>query len=394
MAGAERDANGEPTRLLLSLQAWGANSKEDARKKAKAISARNKVAKASFGGNRSEAGEYAANIRWQRYHAGEGTMTKPTTVGGEALGVDAPSLVTHCDLDALHKELKAKGLKLDSPESPELILKYLSPEKFAEITDFVANAVEGIPVNPNGPIVYVKGGGGAAGKSTSEGSLVKVPETKGNKSGISPKAVMSNADEYKVASKGFINLKNKALEEAEEEIKKNGVTDAEKQEDVRQDYFAKYKLAAFVHEESSIVGKIITSMAIKNGQDVVVDGTMDNGLKKRNLELDLMRELGAKEIHGLFYSCDTDTAVERSKPRARNPKSADYGRQVPEDALRAAHKGVSVNFPSYVTEGKFDSIILFDTNEKPNRIAAQYQGEQFEIIQPKLYDKFLAKAGE
>lgn len=34
--------DGEPTRLLLSLRAWGASSKEDARSKAKAISARNK----------------------------------------------------------------------------------------------------------------------------------------------------------------------------------------------------------------------------------------------------------------------------------------------------------------------------------------------------------------
>jgi len=42
MAGAEYK-NGEPTRLLLSLKAWGANSKEDAKAKAKAISARNKA---------------------------------------------------------------------------------------------------------------------------------------------------------------------------------------------------------------------------------------------------------------------------------------------------------------------------------------------------------------
>ena len=34
--------DGEPTRLLLSLRAWGATSKADAKKKAKAISARNK----------------------------------------------------------------------------------------------------------------------------------------------------------------------------------------------------------------------------------------------------------------------------------------------------------------------------------------------------------------
>jgi hypothetical protein len=42
MPGAERKPNGEPTRLLLSLQAWGASSKADAKSKAAAISARNK----------------------------------------------------------------------------------------------------------------------------------------------------------------------------------------------------------------------------------------------------------------------------------------------------------------------------------------------------------------
>ena len=44
MPGPERK-DGEPTRLLLSLQAWGASSKADARAKAKAISARNKAKK-------------------------------------------------------------------------------------------------------------------------------------------------------------------------------------------------------------------------------------------------------------------------------------------------------------------------------------------------------------
>jgi hypothetical protein len=42
MAGPERK-DGKPTRLLLSLNAWGASSKEDAKAKAKAISARNKA---------------------------------------------------------------------------------------------------------------------------------------------------------------------------------------------------------------------------------------------------------------------------------------------------------------------------------------------------------------
>jgi hypothetical protein len=45
MPGPERKPNGEPTRLLLSLQVWGASSKADAKKKAAAISARNKAKK-------------------------------------------------------------------------------------------------------------------------------------------------------------------------------------------------------------------------------------------------------------------------------------------------------------------------------------------------------------
>jgi hypothetical protein len=42
MAGAEYK-DGEPTRLLLSLKAWGASSKADAKAKAKSISTRNKA---------------------------------------------------------------------------------------------------------------------------------------------------------------------------------------------------------------------------------------------------------------------------------------------------------------------------------------------------------------
>jgi hypothetical protein len=38
MPGPERKPNGEPTRLLLSLKAWGASSKADAKKKAAALS--------------------------------------------------------------------------------------------------------------------------------------------------------------------------------------------------------------------------------------------------------------------------------------------------------------------------------------------------------------------
>ena len=43
MRGPERDAKGNQTRLLLSLRAWGASSKADAKRKSAAISKRNKA---------------------------------------------------------------------------------------------------------------------------------------------------------------------------------------------------------------------------------------------------------------------------------------------------------------------------------------------------------------
>jgi|TARA_B100000212_G_scaffold341261_1_gene323934 hypothetical protein len=45
VSGPERDSKGRPTRLLLSLRAWGASSKADAKAKAAAISKRNKAKK-------------------------------------------------------------------------------------------------------------------------------------------------------------------------------------------------------------------------------------------------------------------------------------------------------------------------------------------------------------
>jgi len=44
-SGPEKDEKGKPTRLLLSLRAWGASSKADAKAKARAISRRNKAKK-------------------------------------------------------------------------------------------------------------------------------------------------------------------------------------------------------------------------------------------------------------------------------------------------------------------------------------------------------------
>ena len=52
--GPERKPNGEPTRLLLSLQAWGASSKSDAKQKGKTYLERYQNAKPKPASKRSK----------------------------------------------------------------------------------------------------------------------------------------------------------------------------------------------------------------------------------------------------------------------------------------------------------------------------------------------------
>jgi hypothetical protein len=63
MPGPERKPDGSPTRLLLSLNAWGASSKADAKRKAAAISKRNKASlfkKIKAGSKGGDPGEWSA----------------------------------------------------------------------------------------------------------------------------------------------------------------------------------------------------------------------------------------------------------------------------------------------------------------------------------------------
>ena len=131
MAGPERDANGEPTRLLLSLQAWGANSKAEARKKAKAISARNekKVDKASFA-TRSEAGRYAANMRWQDNQSSPNIDTGAGTGYAGAMGTDTmtPRKSVKEVAASIRKDLKAAQKSGQLPADVKFTVKFVDAD--------------------------------------------------------------------------------------------------------------------------------------------------------------------------------------------------------------------------------------------------------------------------
>jgi len=406
--GPERDEKGNPTRLLLSLQAWGANSKIEARKKAKAISARNKnkeMEKASFGGDRSAAGQYAANQRWQgrghvaqkyirQWHRenGRGPIRYPKTDEGKALGRSMPSLQTHCDLDALAQDFIAQSLNIDSIDSPALVYKHLSEERRAVWDAILRPTVEGVPqgTNPNGSRVFVKAGGGGAGKSsTPEIEGVSIPTTGEKDANGQPtprNAVLSNADdvkemlpEWKQAetasdSKMVLSPKNKP-------VAQGPLVD---------------RRAAMVHEESSQIASFQVTTAIQKGKDVVVDGTMDNGVEKSLGKLASYRDGGASEVHMIAYSCDTNEAEARAYRR-----SLETGRKVPTEHLRKAHTKVSANFPTYIEKGNLDSVTVVDTNRNDDgskrdatKIFEYKPSGGIKILNQALYQRFLDKKSD
>jgi hypothetical protein len=362
---------------------------------------RYKIEKAvSFGGDRSAAGTYAANQRWQgkghvaakfvrQWHKefGRGPIRYPQTEEGRELARIMPSLNTHCDLDALAADYRATGTNPDSISSPALIYKHLSEERRAVWNGIVKRGEEGVPkgTNPEGSRVFVKAGGGGAGKSsTPQIEGVNIPTT-GEKD--SPRnAVMSNADEIK---EQLPEYQQAALS------KTNTMTKTPKGKELPTGVLMDRR-ASMNHEESAQLAVWQVTAAIKGGKDVIVDGTMDNGVEKALGKLASYREGGAAEVHMIAYSCDTNEAEERAYRRSK-----ETGRSVPSEALRKAHIKVSTNFPEYLEKGRLDSATVVDTNlsddgsKRPATKIFEYKPSGgIKILNPVLYERFVSKRND
>lgn len=350
--------------------------------------------KMSFG-NRSDAGRYAANMRWRNHNIRklikQGSMKEPTTIAGKAAKKLAPSLVGHCDLDGLGKALgklkitdpkdgTVRGAHIDDFEADDgtkiatVVYEFLTPERQAmwnnEIKYFVNKAE--IPVSKGGPVAYVKGGGSGSGKST-KSQQIRVPnanpEEKEWAAVLSdPDAIKLRMDDFKIAA---------------------GNEDSRTKESAEKGRGARWEGAAgFVHEESSMIAQLVVGAGLSSGRDVVIDGVADNGIPKQYAKIDSYREGGAKKVIGVFYTATIEEAIIRAIPRAQR-----VGRMVTEKDIAKLHIGVSKNFPSYARDGKFDSLSVFDTNGKPAALIYKGNGKNGDagIFDPVLYQKFLDK---
>lgn len=319
-------------------------------------------------GSRSEAGRYAANVRWGRTRTpsgergssgiAEGSAPEPKTPEGIALGASgggAPSLMTHCDLDAVAADMKAAGLK---EPTADMYYKHLTPERRAEWDGIIAGSLKGVPTNPDGPVAYMMGGGAASGKSTAiKSGTVAVPNSDRKQGPV--KAVDVNPDSVKEQLPAYKNMvANKDL-----------------------------RAAGYTHEESAQIAALTAVAGLRSKRDIVVDGVADNGAAKTMGKTDTYRSHGAKRVELHVVTADIETARERNVTRSKKT-----GRLVEDHELVKGHKGVSANFNQYAASGKWDVVTLLDTNGSSTvKAFEQRAGGKPKILNKAAFDRFIAK---
>lgn len=145
--------------------------------------------------------------------------------------------------------------------------------------------------------------------------------------------------------------------------------------------------STFVHEESSELSKVAMRTALDNKYDLLYDTTGDNSLSNLEGKIASWRAAGATEVNGIYATCDTNVALQRSEDRFQMT-----GRYVPTDYLVATHQSVSNVVPAAINDKAWDNFSLYDTNGSEPLLVASYQNKgDLQIHDQAAWDKFLAK---
>jgi predicted ABC-type ATPase len=201
---------------------------------------------------------------------------------------------------------------------------------------------------------YMLGGAPANGKSTLVDSGI-LPHPKGILK-IDPDAIKAQIPEY-----------NRMLNSGDALLRK--------------------RAAAFVHEESSYLSKLIQGETNRQKFDFVLDGVNDGAFDKLAGKIAQIKSTG-RRVRADYVSLDADLSVKLAVQRA-----AKTGRDVPLNFVNEMNSEVSKLVPEIIKNKTIDELYLWDTNinGKPRLILTQIDG-RLKIYDRGLYNDFLRKA--
>ena len=244
----------------------------------------------------------------------------------------------------------------------------LTPERQALWDNEVALHLDGVPTGREAPVFVMMGGGGGSGKGTllESGDLDGAIPDGGMKGG---EHVYIDVDKIKMHFPEY----NKMVQDEK-----------------------KAEVASYVHEESSMIGKLVQARAVGQKSHVVLDGTGDAGIDSLRRKLAEPRKTGYRII-GEYVTAPVRTQ-DRSKAGAgaweRNILRAKVSARglVPAKSLLEAHQSVSTIVPDVA--GDFDEFRLHDTGfgRGGKVIATASLGGKIQVKDQQMYDEFLAKA--
>jgi predicted ABC-type ATPase len=147
-----------------------------------------------------------------------------------------------------------------------------------------------------------------------------------------------------------------------------------------------HRAASYVHEESSLLAREITTEAQKRHYNLTLDGTGDSDYAKLAGKVSSARAAGYQTT-GKYVTTDTDEAIRRARARA-----GETGRMVPEPVMREIHASVSGAYRQAAQQNLFDHTELWDNNgSAPQMIASKLPGGQFTVHDQAAWQRFLAK---
>lgn len=151
--------------------------------------------------------------------------------------------------------------------------------------------------------------------------------------------------------------------------------------------------AGMVHEESSILSKMIIARARAEGYSVVIDTTGSSARFLKNIED--FADAGYT-VKVSMASVPTNTAIARSMARALKKGGASEGRFVAIHRLKAAHKEASLQLIKWQHMKNLDEWRVYDNSGKEIKLIAEKKGkgQATKVYDQKTFKEIKNKANE
>lgn len=285
----------------------------------------------------------------------QGRIINPNATGGYKSNVPEKVMVTLGKRDVQVTPNDSLWAHLVPRGSGVYKLSQLRSHLYGNI---VAKSVDGVQPAVGQKTFTLLGGGPASGKTTAvENGLGNVPSPKD--------AVYVNADTLKEGLPEYNSMRYST------------------------DHGNFYNAAAYVHEESSSLARIVTATAMQQGKNIVLDGTGDSGANSLRAKIQGARDAGYK-INAVYINRPTSDALSSNLKRSLGSEH----RYVPDSVVIETHKQVSSTFDHAVKGGLFDHVTLIDnTNFGRSKVIAEGYGSNLIVHDKVAYDTFIAKGG-